>query len=136
MSEKSIKGTVLLIEDEFGFRRIYTSVFKFAGYDVLDAEDGEKGLQMVLTHRPSIVLLDLLLPKLNGFDVLKRIRATEEIKNTPVIIFTVMESPREIGIGLALGANDYTVKGKSNPKEVLDKVQEILASVAKNEIKS
>jgi len=126
MSEQSLKGTVLLIEDEFGFRRIYHSVFKFAGYDVLDAEDGEKGFQMVLEHRPSIVLLDLLLPKMNGFEVLKKIRATEAIKMTPVMIFTVMEDAREIGIGLALGANDYTVKGDSNPKEILDKVEDIL----------
>jgi DNA-binding response OmpR family regulator len=126
MSEQITKGTVLLIEDEFGFRRIYNSIFKFAGYDVLDAEDGEKGFQMVLEHRPSIVLLDLLLPKMNGFEVLKKIRATEAIKTTPVMIFTVMEDAREIGIGLALGANDYTVKGDSNPKEILDKVEEIL----------
>jgi len=63
---------------------------------------------------------------MNGFEVLKKIRATEEIKSTPVMIFTVMEDAREIGIGLALGANDYTVKGDSNPKEILDKVEEIL----------
>jgi DNA-binding response OmpR family regulator len=130
MSEKSLKGTVLLIEDEFGFRRIYSSVFKFAGYDVLDAEDGEKGFQMVLDHRPSIVLLDLLLPKMNGFEVLKKIRATEEIKKTPVIIFSVMGEPREVGMGLSLGANDYTIKGTSSPKEVLDKVEEILNAQA------
>jgi len=128
MNEQSPKGTVLLIEDEFGFRRIYTSVFKYAGYDVLDAEDGEKGFQMVLKHRPSIVLLDLLLPKLNGLEVLKKIRATDEIKKTPVIIFSVMGEEREVGMGLSMGANDYLIKGNSNPKEILDKVQEILSA--------
>jgi two-component system alkaline phosphatase synthesis response regulator PhoP len=132
MNEQSPKGTVLLIEDEFGFRRIYTSVFKYAGYDVLDAEDGEKGFQMVLKHRPSIVLLDLLLPKMNGFEVLKKIRATDEFKTIPVIILSVMGDKREVGMGLSLGANDYLIKGTSNPKEILDKVEEILNARAAN----
>jgi len=128
MNEQNPKGTVLLIEDEFGFRRIYTSVFKYAGYDVLDAEDGEKGFQMVLKHRPSIVLLDLLLPKMNGLEVLKKIRATDEIKKIPVIIFSVLGEEREVGMGLSMGANDYLIKGNSNPKEILDKVQDILSA--------
>jgi DNA-binding response OmpR family regulator len=130
MNEQSPKGTVLLIEDEFGFRRIYTSVFKYAGYDVLDAEDGEKGYQMVLKHRPSIVLLDLLLPKMNGFEVLKKIRETDELKTMPVIILSALGEEREVGMGLSMGANDYLIKGKSNPKEILDKVQEILNALA------
>ncbi len=128
MNEQNPKGTVLLIEDEFGFRRIYTSVFKYAGYDVLDAEDGEKGFQMVLKHRPSIVLLDLLLPKMNGLEVLKKIRATDELKKIPVIIFSVLGEEREVGMGLSMGANDYLIKGNSNPKEILDKVQDILSA--------
>jgi DNA-binding response OmpR family regulator len=126
--KKDTKGTVLLIEDEPGFRRIYTSVFKYAGYDVLEAEDGEKGLQMVQKHRPSIVLLDLLLPKMNGFDVLKKIRETDGLKTVPVIIFTVLGEKREIGIGLSIGANDYITKGNSTPKQILDKLEEILAT--------
>ena len=132
MSEQSLKGTILLIEDEFGFRRIYTSVFTYAGYDVLDAEDGEKGFQMALKHRPSIVLLDLLLPQMNGFEVLKKIRETDEIKTMPVIILSALGEEREIAMGLSMGANDYLIKGSSNPKEILDKVQEILNARAAN----
>ena len=82
MSSTETKVKILLVEDEPGFRRIYSFVLKNAGYDVLEAEDGEKGIQMVLEHHPDLVLLDLMLPKISGFDVLKKIRETVSIKHT------------------------------------------------------
>jgi DNA-binding response OmpR family regulator len=130
MSNQNIKGKILLIEDEPGFRRIYSCVLKNAGYEILEAEDGEKGLQMAIEHQPALVLLDLMLPKLHGFEVLKKIRETESIKDTPVIIFSVMGEQREIEQGSLLGANDYTIKGFYSPKDILNKIENALLTVS------
>ena len=126
MSSQNIKGKILLIEDEPGFRRIYSCVLKNAGYEIMEAEDGEKGLEMAIEHQPALVLLDLMLPKLHGFEVLKKIRATESIKDTPVIIFSVMGEQREIEQGVLLGATDYTIKGFYSPKDILSKIENAL----------
>jgi len=129
MNSQSIKGTILLIEDEPGFRHIYSLVLKNAGYDVLEAVDGDAGLKMVLANKPTLVLLDLMLPKLHGFDVLKKIRETESVKEIPVIIFSVMGEQMDIERGMILGANDYTIKGFYTPKEILGKIEAVLSSV-------
>jgi DNA-binding response OmpR family regulator len=131
MSSTETKVKILLVEDEPGFRRIYSFVLKNAGYDVLEAEDGEKGIQMVLEHHPDLVLLDLMLPKISGFDVLKKIRETVSIKNTPIIIFSVMGEQREMEHGMNLGANDYAIKGFYTPKDILAKISTALESTDK-----
>ena len=120
------KGKILLIEDDSGFRRTYSDVLTADGYTVVTAEDGEQGLAMVRTEKPDVVLLDLVLPKLPGFEVLKRIRADAETKDTIVLIISVLGEQTQIQKGLKLGANDYTVKGSYKPNEVLGKIQALL----------
>ena len=120
------KGKILLIEDDSGFRRTYSDVLTADGYTVVTAEDGEQGLAMVRTEKPDVVLLDLVLPKLPGFEVLKRIRADAETKDTIVLIISVLGEQTQIQKGLELGANDYTVKGSYKPNEVLGKIQALL----------
>lgn len=120
------KGKVLLIEDDSGFRRTYSDVLTADGYTVVIAEDGEQGLAMVRTEKPDVVLLDLILPSLPGFEVLKSIRADAETKDTIVIIMSVLGEQTHIKKGLELGANDYTVKGFYKPNEVLGKIQALL----------
>jgi len=131
MNSDNSNVKILLIEDEPGFRRIYSFVLKNAGYEVLEAEDGEKGIQMVLEHQPHLVLLDLMLPKLDGFEVLQKIRETESVKNTPVLIFSVIGEPKLLERGMTLGANDYTIKGFYTPKEILKKIESVLLSADK-----
>jgi DNA-binding response OmpR family regulator len=132
MSNNPIKIKILLIEDEPGFRRIYSFVLKNAGYEVLEAADGEKGIQMVLEHQPALVLLDLMLPKLNGFEVLEKIRETESVKDTPVIIFSVVGEQKDMERGMLLGANDYTIKGFCTQKDLLEKVQSTFVNAKTN----
>lgn len=120
------KNTLLIIDDEPGFRRIYRDVLENDGYSVLEAEDGEKGLTVIKSERPALILLDIVLPALNGFEVLKRIRSDEAIKNIPVIIFSVLGDKETIKRGLELGANDYTVKGFYTPREILSKIRDLL----------
>jgi len=128
------KGTILLIEDEASFRKIYGDVVRSDGYKVLEAEDGERGLELVKEHKPDLVLLDLVLPKLHGLEVLQKIRSNEITKEIPVLILSVLGSQKDIQKGLEFGANDYTVKGFYSPREILSKIRTLLskADIRKN----
>ncbi|HET9870014.1 MAG TPA: response regulator, partial [bacterium] len=94
------KGTILIVEDQQGFRRIYRDVLENDGYQVLEAEDGEAGWEAARDKKPSLILLDLGLPKIDGFEVLKRIRADEGTKAIPVIIFSVLGEQKDVNRGL------------------------------------
>lgn len=120
------KGTILLIEDEESFRTIYGDVIRNDGYEILEAEDGERGLELVKEKKPDLVLLDLVIPKLHGLEVLKKIRADEATKDIPVLILSVLGAQEDIKKGLELGANDYTVKGFYSPREILSKIHSLL----------
>lgn len=123
------KGTILIVEDQPGFRRIYHDVLKADGYEVLEAQDGEQGLEMVRAHKPHLVLLDLGLPKIDGFEVLKKIRADASTSKIPVIIFSVLGEQKDVKKGLELGANDYTVKGFYTPRQILSKVRGLITQM-------
>ena len=121
------KGTVLIVEDQKGFRQIYKDVLSSDGYQVLTAEDGEAGWQLSKEKKPHLILLDLGLPKLDGFEVLSRLRADRETKAIPVIIFSVLGEDKDIQKAMGLGANGYVVKGSTTPRQVLVKITEVLA---------
>ena len=121
------KGTVLVIEDGAPFRRIYQDVLSHDGYRVVLAEDGEMGLEMAHREKPDLILLDLILPKLHGFDVLQNLRTDTATRDIPVIIFSTMGEQKDIQRGLELGANDYTVKGFYSPREILNKIRVLLS---------
>lgn len=123
---KQSKGTILLIEDEESFRRIYGDVLKHDGYEILEAEDGQHGLELIKEKKPDLVLLDLVLPELHGLEVLKKIRSDETTKDIPVLILSVLGEQKDIQKGLELGANDYTVKGFYSPREILSKIHSLL----------
>jgi len=127
MKNESTKGKILIIEDSANFRRIYHSVLEGDGYEVIEAEDGESGLRLALSEEPNLILLDLVLPKLHGLEVLKIIRADKKSKDIPIIIFSVLGTKENIQKGLELGANDYTIKGAYSPKEILSKIRVLLA---------
>lgn len=120
------KGTLLIMEDQRGFRRIYRDALEQDGYEVLEASNGEDGWETILNQRPSLILLDLGLPVLDGFQVLEKIRRSRQTKDIPVIIFSVLGEPRDVKKALDMGANDYTVKGFYTPRQVLSKIKNLL----------
>jgi len=122
----SYKGTILIIEDEAGFRRIYGDVLTRARYAVLEAEDGRSGWKTAKAKKPDLILLDLVLPELYGFEVLEKIRTDETTREIPVIIFTVLGERRDVQKGFELGANDYVIKGFCSPREIVNKVNALL----------
>ena len=122
------KRTILLVEDEISFRTIYQDMLDSGGFNVLTAADGESGLRIALSQKPDLVLLDLNLPKLHGFEVLQKIRADKSTSSMPVIILTVQGSDKEIKKGTELGATDYLIKGMCSPLETLKRIKAALAA--------
>ena len=115
---------ILLVEDEMTHLRVMQSKLEKEGYIVIVATDGEMGLQKIETESPDIILLDILLPKLDGFDVLTKMK--ERGITTPVIVVSNSGQPVEIDKALALGAKDYLVKAEFNPQDVVEKVASFL----------
>ncbi len=126
VARKIQKGLILILEDQRGFRRVYRDVLEQDGYQVLEAANGEEGWEAILTQKPDLVLLDLGLPLLDGFQVLEKIRRSEQTKNIPVIVFSVLGEPRDVKKAIEMGANDYSVKGFYTPRQILGKIRGLL----------
>jgi len=93
------------------------------------AEDGAKGLKMASIEDPHIILLDVMMPKMNGFEVLEGLKKLEKTKSIPVILLTNLNQKNEIERGIALGANDYLIKAHFMPSEVVEKIKQVLDSL-------
>ena len=126
METTAKKPRLLLIEDNSDTRQIYKDVFERDGFQVLLAEDGEKGLSYAQSTLPDVILLDLMLPKLHGFDVLTNIRTEQITKAIPVIIISVLEEPADKAKAIELGANDYIVKSHLSHQQILSRVDALL----------
>ncbi len=118
---------VLVVEDEQILLKTIQFTLKDAGYEVLVAMDGEEASSAIAEHRPDIVLLDILLPKKNGMDVLREMRANESTKNIPVLLLTNLSDQESISDGVALGAQGYFVKSDMTLDEIAAKVAETLS---------
>jgi len=117
---------VLIVEDEDFLVRALKDNLVSEGYSVSVAMDGEAVFEELKNKKPSLILLDLLLPKKNGFDVLKDIRSNPEWQLIPVVILSNLGEDSEIKRALELGANDYFVKSQHPIQEVIEKVREYL----------
>ncbi|MDO8543275.1 MAG: response regulator transcription factor [Opitutaceae bacterium] len=101
-------GKILIIEDDPTMQRVLKDNFEFSGFAVHTATDGRKGMQAVFDVKPDLILLDVMLPEINGFDVCRRIR--REGIATPIIMLTAKSQEADVVLGLNLGADDYVVK--------------------------
>jgi DNA-binding response OmpR family regulator len=128
MSDNQKQKKVLLVEDDPFISGMYQTKLKLEGYDVDTVVDGEAALQKMEEQEYAIVLLDIMMPKLNGFEVLKEIRtgAKKSISDTPVIMLTNLGQKSDIEQGLLLGANDYIVKANFTPSEVVEKIKKLI----------
>lgn len=121
------KKTVLLIEDESALREAVKMKLEKKGIEVLVAETGEKGLSILQEKKPDLVWLDILLPGINGLEVLKRIREDEKTKNLPVIVVSVSGGQEKIKQAFVLNVIDYLVKSEYKIDDIIKKVIDILA---------
>ncbi|MFA6547435.1 MAG: response regulator [Candidatus Magasanikbacteria bacterium] len=117
---------VLLVEDDVFLSGIYQKKFEMEGYKVSLADNGEKALVEVKKKKPDIVMLDILLPKLDGFAVLSKIKSDPATKDIPVILLTNLGQKDDVEKGLQMGAADYLIKAHFKPSEVVDKIKKVL----------
>lgn len=120
------KHTILIVEDELPFRLIYRDAFDMYGYTIVEAENGEEAMKIVDQSPPDLILLDLILPKLSGFDVLTALKQSPKTKAIPIIVYSVLNDKVSIDRALALGADDFTIKGETPAAKVLDKARKLL----------
>lgn len=113
---------ILIVEDEPDMRAILCGMVENAGYNVVKAEDGEKGLDMIIKEKPDLVLLDIIMPKLNGFEVLEKIQYNPQVQDIPVVILSNLGQEKEVKKGKELGAVDFIVKADVHLTDILDKI--------------
>lgn len=120
------KKKVLLVEDDKMILDMYTLKFTQEGYEVTQAENGKDGLDAAKRINPDIVLLDIILPQMDGFTVLKSLKADPKLKNIPVVLLTNLGQDGDVKKGIELGAVDYLIKANFTPSQVVDKVKSVL----------
>lgn len=118
----------MIVEDDPTLRDIYTTRFSAEGYTVVSASDGEAALSIAVKEQPDLILLDVMMPKISGFDVLDILRATPETKDTKIIVMSALSQTADIEKGKNLGANAYLVKSQVTLSEVVEKVKAVLNS--------
>ena len=119
-------ATILLVEDERNLQRTLSDLLEDEGHEVVSAMNGEEGFAEAKEEQPDLILLDLILPKLHGFKVLKKLKNTEKTKDIPVIILTNLEGTDDVQKALEMGVTTYLVKSDYELGEVLNKVEETL----------
>ena len=120
------KQKILIIEDDFFVRDLYNRELIREGFTVSTAEDGAEGLLKVVEEKPDIILLDIMLPKMSGLDVLKTLKEKEETKNIPVVLLTNLGQDNIIRKGFTLGAVGYLIKAAYTPTQIIEEVKKFL----------
>ncbi|OGY78483.1 MAG: hypothetical protein A3B74_02045 [Candidatus Kerfeldbacteria bacterium RIFCSPHIGHO2_02_FULL_42_14] len=122
------EAKILIIEDDQFLSELCQTKLGKEGYQVVTALDGETGLQKAITEKPELILLDLLLPGIDGFEVLKKIKAHSEeaVRNIPVLLFSNFGQEDKIQMGMSLGAIDYLVKANFTTDEIVNKIKKVL----------
>jgi len=117
---------VLLIEDDTFLGNIYKTKFEMEKFKVIVATDGLEGLEMAKKKKPDIILLDILMPKMDGFEVLENLKKDKSLASIPVVLLTNLGQKDDVDKGLGLGAVDYLIKAHYKPSETVDKVKSVL----------
>ncbi|HUX41392.1 MAG TPA: response regulator transcription factor [Rectinemataceae bacterium] len=125
------KAVILVIEDDSEIRELLLVSFEREGWTILEAEDGERGLAMLASHKPDCIVLDIMLPGLDGLEVLRRVKSGPESAKIPIIMTTARGEDSDVITGLELGADDYVIKPFS-PKILAARIRVALRRVAES----
>jgi len=120
---------ILLAEDDPFIVDIYTTKLKQAALEVEVVSEGDEVLEKVRQYKPDLLLLDIVLPTMNGWEILRAIRQSDDLKNLPVVILSNLYQKDEVEKGLKFGALKYLIKAHYTPSEVVEEVKKILASL-------
>jgi len=126
------KAKVLIADDDITLRDMYKERLEMDSYKVLVAADGEETLKVIKEQKPDLVLLDIMMPKMNGLDVLEQMKKDDQMKAIPVIVLTALIQDLTKVKSLMSGADDYLMKSEIMPGEVIKKVRETLAKSGKS----
>jgi DNA-binding response OmpR family regulator len=118
--------TILIIEDDKFLRELIAQKLVKEGYETSEAIDGEEGIKKVQETKPDLVLLDLILPGIDGFEVLSKMREDPSLAQIPVIILSNLGQKEDVERGLKLGAVDYLIKAHFTPGEIIEKIKNAL----------
>jgi len=119
--------TILLVDDDLTLREMYEERLKAEGFIITQASNGEEAIKLAKETKPQIVLLDIMMPKVNGFDVLKNLKADPSTKDIPVIVLSALIQDVDRVEGKKLGAVDYIVKSETMPGEVIAKIKNAIS---------
>lgn len=122
---------ILVVDDEKDLRDALRTMLESAGYSVVEASDGEEGLKVAEEEKPDLILLDIMMPKMNGHQVLNRLRQTRWGLHIHVLILTNADDPLNISQGVGLQSDDYIIKSQISLKDILGKVKQHLAGYHK-----
>jgi DNA-binding response OmpR family regulator len=122
---------VLLVEDDKMLADMYVTKFSKEGMEIMKADDGSKGLAMAKEHKPDLILLDIIMPKLDGFAVLKELKKDPNMSNTHILLLTNLGQSEDVEKGKQLGADDYFIKANHTPAEIVEKVKYLLTNKLK-----
>ncbi len=117
---------ILIAEDERDIRDLITFTLRYAGHEVVQATNGEEAYSLTLQEKPNLVLMDVRMPKMTGYDACRAIKANDEIKHIPVVFLSAKGQEAEVQTGLEIGASDYILKPFA-PDQLAKRVEEILA---------
>lgn len=117
---------ILLVEDDFFLADIYQTKLSVENYDVLVGQDGMEGLTLAQENVPDLILLDIMLPKMDGLEVLKKLKDDDRTKDIPVILLSNLGQEFVVKGGMNLGAVDYLLKSDLTPREVIEKIEHYL----------
>ena len=126
MQKNKTTTTVLIIEDDAYIMEMYKIKFESSDFEVVSANDGATGLKILEKEKPDIILLDIIMPKKDGFSVLKEIKGNPALEKIPVILLTNLGQRENIEKGFELGATSYIIKAHFTPSEIVKKVREVL----------
>lgn len=132
MENADQKIKIVLVEDDQFLSKVLSLRLREEGFNVVTAFDGVEGVAVIKSEKPGLVLLDLLLPKKNGFEVLEEIKKDGSTKNIPVVILSNLGQQTDIDKGMQLGAVDYLVKANFGIKDIVAKIKERLATIKKS----
>lgn len=121
---------ILIIEDDLSLAKTLEEYLAQSGFEVVCANDGEEGLRQAEKEMPDLVLLDIILPKKNGYEVIKEIKSSKKTEKIPVILLTNLGGVRDVEKALELGATTYLIKSDYKLEEVVKKVKEILGIIS------
>lgn len=124
MADEKVK--ILLVEDDIFMRKIYSDAFKLEGFDITAATNGQEGMLQVYRDIPDLILLDIMMPEMNGLEMLEKLKYDPKTKDIPVIMLTNLSGKTEAETALSKGAIQYLIKSENEPKQVVDIVRKAL----------